>query len=106
MERWSNLATLAIALKNSTQRRKGAKTQRRKRRFATLQCYLRKLCILRKVFHALFSLFAPVHVVWLRLAALRLGAFALNPQSAIRNPQWPGGTPVPSRRHRTIHVLP
>jgi hypothetical protein len=45
--------------------------------FASLQCYLRKLCILRKVFHALFSLFAPVHVVWLRLAALRLGDFAL-----------------------------
>jgi hypothetical protein len=72
----------------STQRRKDPKAQREKQklgkqkaemlcRFASLQCYLRKLCILRKVFHALFSLFAPVHVVWLRLAALRLGGFAL-----------------------------
>jgi hypothetical protein len=60
----------------STQSRQVAKTQRRKELFVPLQCYLRKLCILRKVFHALFSLFAPVHVVWLRLAALRLCAFA------------------------------
>jgi hypothetical protein len=60
----------------STQSRQVAKTQRRIELSAPSQCYLRKLCILRKVFHALFSLFAPVHVVWLRLAALRLCAFA------------------------------
>jgi len=42
-----------------------------------LQCYLRKLCIFGKVLSPLFSLFPPVQVLWLRLAALRLGDFAL-----------------------------
>jgi hypothetical protein len=59
-----------------TFQRKAAKSPSRKDGNDSLQCYLRKLCILRKVFHALFSLFAPVHVVWLRLAALRLSTLA------------------------------
>jgi len=37
---------------------------------APLQCYLRKLCIFGKIFHPLFSLFSPVQILWLRLAAL------------------------------------
>jgi hypothetical protein len=44
---------------------------------ATLQCYLRKLCIFGKIFHPLFSLFSPVQILWLRLAAPSLCAFAL-----------------------------
>jgi hypothetical protein len=44
---------------------------------AALQCYLRKLCIFGKVFPPLFSPFPPVQILWLRLAALRLGDFAL-----------------------------
>ena len=39
-------------------------------RFNTL-CYIGKLRIFGKVFPPLFSLFAPVQILWLRLAALR-----------------------------------
>jgi hypothetical protein len=39
--------------------------------WGALQCYLRKLCIFGKIFHPLFSLFSPVQILWLRLAALR-----------------------------------
>ena len=39
--------------------------------FAPLQCYIGKLRIFRKVFPPLFSLCAPVQVLWLRLAALQ-----------------------------------
>ena len=35
---------------------------------ATLQCYFRELCIFDKVFPSLFSQFAPVQILWLRLA--------------------------------------
>jgi hypothetical protein len=44
-------------------------------RFASLQCCSRELRIFGKVFHSLFPLFplfAPVQVLWLQLAALRL----------------------------------
>jgi hypothetical protein len=89
---------------------------------------------LRKVFHALFSLFAPVHVVWLRLAALRLRAFAFinrasigpeifpemrdsdirlvrlslgeggNPQSAIRNPPCSAARPLALPSFTTLTI--
>ena len=38
-------------------------------RLAALQCYFRELCIFDKVFPSLFSQFAPVQILWLRLAA-------------------------------------
>ena len=41
---------------------------------AALQCYIGKLRIFGKIFPPLFSLFAPVQFLWLRLAAL--GRFA------------------------------
>jgi len=62
----------------TTQRRKGPKAQRVFSVLATLQCYIGKLRIFGKIFPPLLSLCAPVQVLWLRLAALRLGDFALN----------------------------
>ena len=41
-----------------------------------LQCYFRELCIFDKVFPSLFSQFAPVQILWLRLAAPGLGDLA------------------------------
>jgi hypothetical protein len=41
-----------------------------------LQCYIGKLRISGKIFPPLFSLFAPVQILWLRLAALGLGVLA------------------------------
>ena len=61
----------------STQSRQDAKTPRRKRLFAPLQCYFRELRIFGKIFPPLFSLCAPFQVLWLRLAALGPCAFAL-----------------------------
>jgi hypothetical protein len=60
----------------STQSRHDAKSPRRKRLFAPLQCYIGKLRISGKIFPPLFSLFAPVQILWLRLAALGPCAFA------------------------------
>jgi len=40
------------------------------------------------------------------LAPLRLGVFALNPQSAIRNPQFPEAPASPSSDRHLFHVLP
>ena len=45
-------------------------------RLAALQCYFRELCIFDKVFPSLFSQFAPVQILWLRLAAPGLCLFA------------------------------
>ena len=49
--------------------RKVAKTPRRQDGKSFLQCYFRELCIFDKVFPSLFSQFAPVQILWLRLAA-------------------------------------
>jgi hypothetical protein len=54
-----------------------AKGQRVFSVLASLQCYIGKLRIFGKILPPLFSLFAPVQILWLRLAALRLGDFAL-----------------------------
>jgi len=68
------MALMPPALEKTFQR-KAAKSQRRKDGWTSLQCYSRKLCIFSRVFRPLFSLFS-VHDLWLRLAALRLRAFA------------------------------
>ena len=60
-----------------TQGRKDAKAQRVLSVLASLQCYIGKLRTFGKVFPPLFSLRAPVQLLWLRLAALGLGDFAL-----------------------------
>ena len=49
----------------------------------SLQCYIGKLRIFGKVFPPLLSLRAPVQILWLRLAALRLRVkdFRVNPRA-------------------------
>ncbi len=69
-----------------------AESPRRKKLFASSQCKPRELRIFGKIFPPLFSLCAPVQVLWLRLAALGPCAFALDSSCGLRiGPNRGGG---------------
>jgi hypothetical protein len=73
--------------------------------FHSLQCNIGKLRIFGKVFPPLFSLCAPVQILWLRLAALRRCVFALYSSCELRIGQMAAGRAIPACRDSSLFPI-